>query len=128
MTLPMPPENTFDHLRKLDGEHVGYIHMTDDGGFVPFDLLHRRRSEATNLESAESLLDDLGLRMFMDEWWLSVDGQHQQVLIQEVRRDRVLVAPTVAGAIAKSADMTKTIEVPLPTGRLFQGQNPPVDE
>lgn len=94
----MPPENTFDHLRKLDGEHVGYIHMTDDGGFVPFDLLHRRRSAATDLESAESLLDDLGLRMFMDEWWLSVDGQHQQVLIQEVRRDRVLVAPTVAGA------------------------------
>lgn len=63
MPLPMPLENTFDHLRKPDGEHVGYIHMTDDGEFVPFDLLHRRRSEATDLESAETLLDDLGLRM-----------------------------------------------------------------
>lgn len=59
---------------------------------------------------------------------LSVDGQQMQVLIQEVQRDRVLVAPTVAGAIAKSADMTKTIEVPLPTGRLFQGQVPPEEQ
>lgn len=74
MSLPMPAENTFDHLRTLDGE------------------------------------------------------QHQQVLIREVQRDRVLVAPTVAGAIAKSANMTATIEVPLPTARLFQGQDPPVDQ
>ena len=126
MPLPMPLD-TSDHLRKLDGEHVGYIHMRSDGDFVPFDLLHRRRSEATDLESAEDLLDDLGLRMFTDKWWLSVDGQQLQVLIQEVQRDRVLVAPTVAGAIAKSADMTQTIEVPLPTGLLFQGQVPAED-
>ena len=125
MSGPMPVENTFDHLRKLDGEHVGYIHMTDAGEFVPFDLLHRRRAEPLELETAESLLDDLGLRMFVDTWWLDLDGDQIQVLIQEVRRDRVLVAPSVAGAIAKSADMTKTIEILLPTDRLFQGPVPP---
>lgn len=39
MSKPMPLENTFDHLRALDKEHVGYIHVTGDGRFVPFDLL-----------------------------------------------------------------------------------------
>lgn len=125
MTQPMPAENTFDHLRDLDGEHVGYIHMTADGGFVPFDLLHRRRAEPTELDLAESLLDELGLRMLVETWWLDIDGQQVQVLIQEVRRDRVLVAPAVAGAIAKSADMTLAIEIPLPTDRLHQGSSPP---
>ena len=46
------------------------------------------------------------------------------VLIREVQRDRVLVAPAAAGAIAKSADMTRTIEVLLPTDPLHQGPVP----
>lgn len=121
MTQRMPAENTFDHRRSLDGEHVGYIHMTADGGFVPFDLLHRARAGPLELELAESLLDELGLRMFVETWWLDVDGEQIQVLIQEVRRDQVLVAPAVAGVIAKSADMVRSVEVPLPTDRLHQG-------
>ncbi|WAP53049.1 hypothetical protein OL239_08160 [Arthrobacter sp. ATA002] len=48
------------------------------------------------------------------------------MLIQEIRRDRVLVTPSAAGAIAKSADMTRTIEILLPTDRLSQGQAPPI--
>ncbi|MCC3301217.1 serine/threonine protein phosphatase [Arthrobacter sp. zg-Y895] len=118
MSEPLPSDNTFDHLRSLDGEHVGYIHMTDDGGFVPYDLLHRRRAEAGDLDAAEALLDELGLRMFIEEWWLEDGGQQIPVLIQEVRRDRVVVAPTAEGAIAKAADMTAAIELLLPTDRL----------
>ncbi|MBD7994332.1 serine/threonine protein phosphatase [Arthrobacter sp. Sa2CUA1] len=120
MPTPLPQENTFDHLRRLDGEHVGYIHMTPEGGFVPFDLLHRQRAEPMELEDAESLLDELGLRMFTENWWLDVDGERMQVLIQEVRRDRVHVAPSAEGAIAKSADMRDSVELLLPTDRLHQ--------
>ncbi|MCQ1947224.1 MULTISPECIES: serine/threonine protein phosphatase [unclassified Arthrobacter] len=118
MSEPLPPDNTFDHLRSLDGEHVGYIHMTDDGGFVPYDLLHRRCAEAGDLDAAEALLDELGLRMFIEQWWLDDDGRQIPVLIQEVHRDRVVVAPTAEGAIAKAADMTAAIELLLPTDRL----------
>jgi len=72
------------------------------------------------LEDAENLLDELGLGMFAENWWLDVDGQRMRVLIQEVRRDRVHVAPAVEGAIAKSVDMTATTELALPTDRLHQ--------
>ncbi|MFJ2508186.1 serine/threonine protein phosphatase [Arthrobacter citreus] len=120
MTGILPAENTFDHLRPSDGEHVGYIHMTSSGQFIPFDLLRRQRAEAMELEAAEQLLDELGLRMFTEDWWLEVEGQRMKVLIQEVRRDRVRVAPAVEGAIAKSADMTAGIELMLPTDRLHQ--------
>lgn len=120
MTGFLPAENTFDHLRSIDGEHVGYIHMTGSGQFIPFDLLHRQRAEAMELEDAEQLLDELGLRMFIEEWWLEVEGLRMKVLIQEVSRHRVRVAPAVEGAIAKSADMTATIELALPTDRLHQ--------
>lgn len=120
MTGPIPVENTFDHLRSSDGEHVGYLHMTEAGGFIPFDLLRRQRAEAMELEDAEQLLDELGLRMFAEDWWLEVEGQRMKVLIQEVRRDRVRVAPAIEGAIAKSADMTAGIELMLPTDRLHQ--------
>ena len=120
MPQHLPPENTFDHRRSLDGEHVGYIHMTADGAFIPYDLLHRQQAEALELDEAENLLDDLGLAMFLEDWWLDLDGGRVPVLIQEVRRDRVSVAFAAAGAIAKAADMTTSIEVLLPTDRLHQ--------
>ena len=118
LTEPLPLENTFDHLRSMDGEHVGYIHMSDDGAFIPYDLLHRRLAGPGDLDAAEALLDDLGLRMFMDEWVLDDDGLQIPVLIREVHRDRVVVAPTAEGAIAKAADMSAATELLLPTDRL----------
>lgn len=124
MSETLPPENTFDHVRASDGEHVGYIHMTGDGGFVPFDLLQRRRADAGDLDAAEALLDELGLQMFTEDWWLDDDGQRIPVLIQEVHRDRILVAPTAEGAIAKASDMTATSELQLPTDRLHQQPHP----
>ena len=66
------------------------------------------------------MLDDLGLAMFTEDWWLDLDGDRVPVLIQEVRRDRVTVAFTAAGAIAKAADMSTSMEVLLPTDRLHQ--------
>lgn len=78
------------------------------------------------LDCAEDLLDDLGLRMFAETWWLDLDGQQIQVLIQEIRRDRVFVAPSVAGPVAKSVDMNVAIEVPLLTERLHQEPPPAV--
>ncbi|MCC3274970.1 serine/threonine protein phosphatase [Arthrobacter sp. zg-Y20] len=124
MTGPLPPENTFDHRRSHDGEHVGYIHLADDGGFVPFDLLHRQCGEAMELDEAENLLDELGLRMFTEDWWLDVDGGRMPVLIQEVRRGSVRVAPTTEGAIAKSADLRRSVDLPLPTDRLHTTEFP----
>ena len=120
MVTPLPTENTFDHLRALDGEHVGYIHVTEDGGFVPFDLLHRQRGEALELDEAEALLDELGLRMLIEDWWLDLDGERIKVLIKEIRRDTVSVSPALAGPIAKSIDLTAIIDIPLPTDRLHQ--------
>ncbi|MFT4468571.1 serine/threonine protein phosphatase [Arthrobacter sulfonylureivorans] len=120
MATPLPSENTFDHVRALDGEHVGYIHMTDDGGFVPFDLLHRQRGEVSELDEAEALLDELGLRLLAEDWWLDLDGERVKVLIREVRRATVSVSPALTGPIAKSIDLTKTIELLLPTDRLHQ--------
>ncbi|MCC9174443.1 hypothetical protein [Arthrobacter sp. zg-Y179] len=67
---------------------------------------------------AESLLDELGLRMFMEQWRLDDDGRQIPVPIQEVHRDRV-VAPTAEGAMAKAADMTTAVDLLLPTDRLY---------
>ena len=120
MTNALPAENIFDHRRSSDVEHVGYIHLTDDGLFAPFDLLHRPAGEATELEEAENLLDELGLRMFIEDWWLDLDGRRVKVLIQEVRRDTISVAQAMDGPIAKSVDLLAVIELPLPTDRLSQ--------
>ncbi|NJC21805.1 hypothetical protein BJ994_000881 [Arthrobacter pigmenti] len=120
MVTPLPAQNTFDHLRSSDGEHVGYINLTQDGRFVPFDLLHRQRAEPMDLDEAENLLDELGLRMFTEDWWLIRDGQQEKVLICEIRRDSISVARAMPGTIAKSVDLTETIDLPLPTDRLVQ--------
>lgn len=121
MTSGLPVENTFDHRRSSDGEHVGYIHLTEDGQFAPFDLLHRQVGEPTDLEVAEDLLDELGLRMFTEDWWLDLDGRRVKVLIQEVRRDTISVARALDGPIAKSVDLRASIDLSLPTDRLSQG-------
>ena len=124
MSLGMPSTDTFDHVRGADGEHVGYIHCTEDGGFVPFDLLQRRRGEPMELDEAEALLDALGLSMLAEAWWLDTgDGSRVKVLIQEVHRDRLTVARALedlSGPVAKAADLRATITVDLPTDRLHE--------
>ena len=121
------PEDVFDHLRREDGEHVGYIEMSADGRFIPYDRLWVRRGEAMELDEAEAVLDAIGLRLLAEDWLLEDDLQTGEaswtrVRIREIHRDRVIVARAMedlsATNIAKSVDLIGAIELPLPTARL----------
>ena len=132
MSTPPPeglpdPEDVFDHLRREDGEHVGYIEMSADGRFIPYDRLWVRRGEAMELDEAEAVLDAIGLRLLAEDWLLEDDLQTGEaswtrVRIREIHRDRVIVARAMedlsATNIAKSVDLIGAIELPLPTTRL----------
>ena len=133
MSAPHPqaglpdPEDVFDHLRREDGEHVGYIEMSADGRFIPYDRLWARRGEAMELDVAEAVLDAIGLRLLAEDWLLEDDLQTGEaswtrVRIREIHRDRVIVARAMedlsATNIAKSVDLIGAIELPLPTTRL----------
>ena len=122
------PKDVFDHLRREDGEHVGYIEMTADGRFIPYDRLWVRRGEAMVLDEAEAVLDAIGLRLLAEDWLLEEDDPQTgeaswtRVRIREIHRDRVIVARAMedlsATNIAKSVDLIGAIELPLPTTRL----------
>ena len=132
MSAPSPeglpdPEDVFDHLRREDGEHVGYIEMSADGRFIPYDRLWVRRGEAMELDEAEAVLDAIGLRLLAEDWLLEDDLQTGEaswtrVRIREIHRDRVIVARAMedlsATNIARSVDLIGAIELPLPTTRL----------
>ena len=124
---PPDPEDVFDHLRREDGEHVGYIEMSADGRFIPYDRLWVRRGEAMDLDEAEAVLDAIGLRLLAEDWLLEEDpgageASWARVRIREIHRDRVIVARAMedlsATNIAKSVDLIGAIELPLPTTRL----------
>jgi len=112
----------FDHLRSEDGEHVGYIEITEDDAFVPYDLLRRRRGEPMDLDEAEAVLDAIGLRMLAEDWLLLVPEEGEvPVRIQEVTREAVTVARTLDGGsihLAKTVDLTATTRLALPTDLL----------
>lgn len=122
------PEDVFEHLRREDGEHVGYIEMSADGRFIPYDRLWVRRGEATDLDEAEAVLDAIGLRLLAENWLLQEEDPQTgketwaRVRIREIHRDRVIVARAMedlsATSIAKSVDLVGSIELPLPTTRL----------
>lgn len=131
------PEDVFDHLRREDGEHVGYIEMVDDA-FVPYDLLWVRRGEPMELDEAEATLDAVGLRLLAEDWLLlegapagpGLDAAGRvarptptwsRVRIRELHRDRVVVARAVddlSADVAKTISLVDAIELPLPTARL----------
>ena len=122
------PKDVFDHLRREDGEHVGYIEMSADGRFIPYDRLWVRRGAAMELDEAEAVLDAIGLRLLAEDWLLEEDDPQTgeaswtRVRIREIHRDRVIVARAMedlsATNIAKSVDLIGAIELPLPTTRL----------
>ena len=117
-----------DHLRREDGEHVGYIEMSADGRFIPYDRLWVRRGEAMELDEAEAVLDAIGLRLLAEDWLLEEEDPQTgeaswaRVRIREIHRNRVIVARAMedlsATNIAKSVDLIGAIELPLPTTRL----------
>ncbi|UQN28564.1 serine/threonine protein phosphatase [Brachybacterium kimchii] len=113
--------DVFDHLRAEDGEHVGYMEMTADGGFVPYDLLWQRRGEPMDLDEAEAVLDGIGLRLLAEDWLLQEEAGWTRVRIREIDRDRVIVGRTtenMSGHVAKAIDLVGGIDVELPTDRL----------
>ena len=133
MSAPPPeglpdPEDVFDHLRREDGEHVGYIEMSADGRFIPYDRLWARRGEAMELDVAEAVLDAIGLRLLAEDWLLEEEDPQTgeaswiRVRIREIHRDHVIVARAMedlsATSVAKSVDLIGAIELPLPTTRL----------
>lgn len=111
---------TFAHLRPDDREHVGYIEMTDDGLFIPYDLLRRQYGEPMELFEAEELLDATGLHALGEQWLLRAeDGAWVPVGIHAFSRETVAMAPQLDdGAVAKALDLTATVMLPLPTDRL----------
>ena len=92
-----------DHLRADDREHVGYIEMTDEGLFIPYDLLRRRCGEPMESTEAEELLDTVGLQALGEQWLLRTEGDAWvPVGIQEFSREAVTVAPRLDDrAVAK---------------------------
>ncbi|UEJ81238.1 serine/threonine protein phosphatase [Brachybacterium halotolerans subsp. kimchii] len=113
--------DVFDHLRAEDGEHVGYMEMTADGGFVPYDLLWQRRGEPMDLDEAEAVLDGIGLRLLAEDWLLQEEAGWTRVRIREIDRDRVVVGRAIenmSAHVAKAIDLVGGIDVALPTDRL----------
>lgn len=113
--------DVYDHLRAEDGEHVGYMEMTADGGFVPYDLLWQRRGEPMDLDEAEAVLDGIGLRLLAEDWLLQEEAGWTRVRIREIDRDRVVVGRAIenmSAHVAKAIDLVGGIDVPLPTDRL----------
>ena len=102
------PEDVFDHLRREDGEHVGYIEMSADGRFIPYDRLWARRGEAMELDEAEAVLDAIGLRLLAEDWLLEEDNLQTgeaswtRVRIREIHRDRVIVARAMRSVAGKA--------------------------
>ena len=94
--------------------------MTDDGLFIPYDVLRRRCGEPMELTAAEELLDSTGLRSLAQVWLLRTKGgEWVRVGITEFSRDSVTVAPQLDdGAVAKAVDLTATVTLSLPTDRL----------
>lgn len=122
-----PHENVFEHLRREDGEHVGYIELADDGRFIPYDRLWFRQGEAMDLDEAEAVLDEIGLRLLAEDWLLQEEDEASggmgwvRVRIREIHRDRVVVARTVddlSAKVAKAVNLIEGIELRLPTTRL----------
>ena len=109
---------------------MGYIEMTADGRFIPYDRLWVRRGGAMELDDAEAALDEVGLRFLADDWLLQElqeadepagEAIWTRVRIREVHRDRVVVARAMedmSADVAKAVDLVGGIELPLPTTRL----------
>lgn len=114
--LDLTSDAVFDHVRASDNERVGYIAITNDGDFVPFDLLHRQAGPAGNLDDAENILETVGLTLLDQTYELTRDGQTMRVGIKELNRHEVTVIP-LPGDLDPAAvpvDLTARWTYPLP--------------
>lgn len=115
-------QTVFPHVRNLDREHVGYLRVTDDGLFVPIDLLWNEISGPLDLSDAEALLDDLGLGYLAEDWWLEVFEHPERVKVQirEVSAETVVLANADYGY---PADIGALFTYPNPTTRLHKSSH-----
>lgn len=122
LVLDLTSESAFEHVRASDGEVVGYIVITDDGQFVPFDLLHRQASEPSDLAHAEELLEQIGLSLLAESCQLSREGQALRVGIKELTRDEVTVGPLTddLDPSSEAVDLTARWTYRLPASELTQ--------
>ena len=120
LSLDLTSDAVFDHVRLSDNELVGYIAMTDDGDFVPFDLLHRQAGPAGDLGEAEHTLEAIGLTLLAQTYELTRDGRTMRVGIKELNRQEVIVSP-LAGDLDRGAehvDLTARWTYSLPAAEL----------
>ena len=115
----MTDQTVFPHVRSLDREHVGYLRMTDDGLFVPIDLLWNEIGRPGDLTDAEELLDDVGLGYLAEDWWLEVTEHPERVKvrIREINAETVVLANADYGY---PADIGTPFTEPNPTTRLHK--------
>lgn len=80
-----------------------------------------------DLDEAEAVLDEVGLRFLAEDWLLQEEDKQTgertwtRVRIRKIHRDRVIVARAMedlSAGVAKSVDLVGGIELPLPTTRL----------
>lgn len=108
---------TFPHVRPSDNERVGYLRATEDGRFVPIDLLWNELDGPLDLDDAEARLEDLGLNYLAEDWFLDSEDHPTpvKVRIQELTPQRITVAFADFG---HPADYGKSVVLPNPTGAL----------
>ncbi|EPH04368.1 hypothetical protein HMPREF1531_01079 [Propionibacterium sp. oral taxon 192 str. F0372] len=115
--------DVFDHKRSRDGEHIGYIEMTTDGGFVPYDRLWRRCGDPGSIDVAEARLDETGLRFLANSWTLHTSDGSVKVRIAEVHRDHAVVSPVLddfGTETAGTVDLTQRWTIALPCEDLIE--------
>lgn len=90
----MDEDTTFGHIRESDSECVGYLRMTDDGKFIPIDLLWNEIAGPMDLDDAEAILDSVGLGYLADNWLLEVPDHPKlvKVRIQEITSERIVLS------------------------------------
>lgn len=105
--LDLSSEDVFEHVRTSDGEVVGYIAITPEGDFVPFDLLHRQVADPGELVVAEELLDEVGLSLLAETYLVERQGHRYRVAIKELTGTQVVVGP-LSGDIGADDDVDLT--------------------
>jgi hypothetical protein len=90
-------------FRRSDRELVGWLRPEGDG-WVPVDLLGRDVApDALDLDSAEAVLDELGIGFLAERWSLEHDGRTLAVRISEVSTEEIVVLDDEYGSAAAVA-------------------------
>ncbi len=122
--MSTPPADAFEHVRGRDRERIGWIAMTPDDRFVPYDLLWRQVGEPSDLTATEAVLDELGLRYLAEKWEMVTEDGSVAVQIVEITADTVAVAPVLDSEnVALALDLTRRTTLPNPTDLLRPRRN-----